>query len=262
MMIKEKSLKLTVRATEPLRIGAKKDPLSGAENAVTRVGGSLAVPGSSLKGALRNQIEAYLIGRFYQTGGWQAGKEHWKPCIPGDQLSADERRLVNEGKYRSQNGTCRYPCTDDKCARETHSICPVCYLLGAMTLPGFVRVPFLLAEGGTNELIGVRLDRATKSIPQVGRGGPVRSYELVPQGTGFSGTLFVTLEDTVTGWQLAKPRKLGEQRSLGDRWLEGQNYDQEAFIKEFILDRLAAINAIGGYKSKGFGRIEITTAQA
>jgi len=74
-----------------------------------------------------------------------------------------------------------------------------------MTLPGFLRVPFLFAEGGAGELVGVRLDRATKTIPQVGRGGQVRSYEVAPQGTAFAGTLYVALADTVTGWEFGNP---------------------------------------------------------
>ena len=43
-MITEKGYRLTIRTIEPLRIGAKKDPLSGADNPVTRVGGTLAIP--------------------------------------------------------------------------------------------------------------------------------------------------------------------------------------------------------------------------
>jgi CRISPR/Cas system CSM-associated protein Csm3 (group 7 of RAMP superfamily) len=261
-MIKEKAYRVTVKTTEPLRIGAKKDPLSGADNPVTRVGGNLAIPGSSLKGALRNQIEAYLIDKFFEGGKWQAGKEAWKPCVPGAEISADERKLIRDGKYRDQDGTCHYPCPERSCRGQVHSICPACYLLGAMTLPGFVRVPFLFAEGGANELVGVRLDRATKTIPQVGRGGPFRSYELVPQDTVFSGTLYVTLEDTVTGWRLGQPRGLGEKNTQGDSWLAGQTLEQEALLKEFIVDRLAAIKTVGGYKSKGFGRIEISAVAA
>ena len=260
-MIKEKTFKLAIQTTEPLRVGAKRDPLSGADNPVVRVGGELAIPGSSLKGALRNQIESYLIDRFFKAGHWEAGKEEWKPCIPGAEVSADERRLIREGKYRDQERTCHYPC-EDRCRGTTHSICPVCYLLGAMTLPGFVRVPFLFAEGASSELSGIRLDRATKTVPQAGRGGSFRSYELVPQGTAFSGTLYVTVEDTVTGWMLGQPRKLGERATKGDKWLEGQQYNESQFLSEFLIERLKAIKTIGGFKSKGFGRIEITAVEA
>jgi CRISPR/Cas system CSM-associated protein Csm3 (group 7 of RAMP superfamily) len=261
-MISQRAYQLTIRTTEPLRIGAKKDPLSGADNPVTRVGARLTIPGSSLKGALRNNVEVYLIDKFLQGGKWQAGKEDWKPCVPGAELSADERRLVREGKYRDQERTCHYPCTDRECKGKVHSICPACYLFGAMTLPGFVRVPFLVAEGGAGELFSLRLDRATKTVPQVGRGGPTRTYELVPQETVFSGTMFVVLEDSVSGWRLGEPRTLGEKGTQGDRWLEGRKHEREAFLKEYVLDRLAAIKVIGGYKSKGFGRIEIAAVPA
>lgn len=258
-MIVERAFRLTIRTTEPLRIGAKKDPLSGSDNPVSRVGGTLAIPGSSLKGALRNQIESYLIGKFFHAGKWESGKDHWKPCIPGAEISADENRLVREGKYRAQERTCHYPCTERECKNQVHSVCPACYLLGAMTLQGFVRVPFLSAEGATNELSSIRLDRATKSIPQV-RGGPFRSYEFVPQGVSFTGILHVTIEDTVLGWRLGEPRALGEQRTVGDKWLEGHHYESEALIRELLLERLSAIKVIGGYRSKGFGGVEIAAA--
>ena len=261
-MIKERALALRVTTAGPLRIGAKKDPLSGADNPVTRVGGSLVIPGSSLKGALRNQIECYLIDKFFKGGIWELGKEEWMPCIPGAEASPDERQLIRDGKYRDQGGTCHYPCAD-KCRNRVHSICPVCYLLGAMTLPGFLRVPFLRAEGGSNELVAVRLDRATKTIPQLGRGGPVRSYELVPQGAVFSGVMHITLEDTITGWKLSQPRQFGDRaRTHGDSWLVGSSYDQGEFFSEFVADRLREINTMGGYRSKGFGRIQIEANQA
>jgi len=256
-VIVERAYKIIVRTIEPLRIGAKRDPLSGADNPVTRVGGALAIPGSSLKGALRYQIESYLIDKFFQAGRWQVGKEDWRPCIPGAEVSHDERRLIREGKYRDQSRTCHYPCTDRECKQQVHSICPACYLLGAMTLPGFVRTPFLFAEGGSNELFSLRLDRATKAVPQIGRGGPTRTYEVVPQDVPFSGTLHVAVEDTVSGWRLGHPRQLGEDRTRGDKWLEGQPYEADTFLREFLLDRLAAIRTIGGYRSKGFGRIHI-----
>ena len=258
-MIHERAYRVTVHTTEPLRIGSRKDPLSGADNPVTRVGGALAIPGSSLKGALRNQIESYLIDKFFQAGKWRVGMEDWKPCVPGSEHSNDERRLIREGKYRNQERACHYPCQDREC-REIHSICPACYLLGAMTLPGFVRVPFLFAEGGSNELFSLRLDRATRTVPQVGRGGPIRTYELVPQDVTFSGTLHVTVEDTVSAWRVGQARQLGEQRTKGDKWLESQTYEPDAFLKEFLLDQLGSIKTIGGYRSKGFGRIQVQAA--
>lgn len=256
-MLKEEILKVKLRTKEPLRIGGKKDPLSGADNPVTKVGGKLVVPGSSLKGVLRNALEQYLIDTYYDNGKWKGGLEHFMPCIPGAELSEDEKKLVSSGKYRDQNGTCRYPCTDRNCGNNrSHSICPVCYLLGSMGLNGFVKVPFLFAETSTAELYSSRMDRATKTIAH----GTNRPYELVPDGTVFEGTLTVLLEDTVLGWKLGESRNLGEARTLGDKWLEQEKKTQEDFIKAYIIDRLTSIKVIGGYKSKGFGAVEISVS--
>jgi CRISPR/Cas system CSM-associated protein Csm3 (group 7 of RAMP superfamily) len=259
-MIREKAFTITIRTKEPLRIGGKKDPLSGADNPVTRVGGKLVVPGSTLKGALRSKIEEFLIDSYFSNGRWKSDFEHFMPCIPGAELSGDEKLLVGAGKYRDQGGTCRYPCTDRNCGRDVkHSICPVCYLLGSMGLNGFSRVPFLSAEGSASELYSSRMDRGTKTIAT----GSNRPYELVPSETVFQGQLFVLLEDTVLNWKLGEPRNVGETRTLGDRWLEGNqgkmmDKTQIDFINTYVIERLRSIKLLGGYKSKGFGMIEVT----
>ncbi len=259
-MIVEKIFTIKLETKEPLRIGGKKDPLSGADNPVTRVGGKLVIPGSTLKGALRSEIERFLITSYFENGKWKEGFEEMKPCIPGAELSADEQALVESGKYRG-GGSCHYPCTDRKCGRSVnHSICPACYLLGAMGLPGFVKVPFLYAEGGADELYSSRIDRATKTVAS----GTNRPYELVPDGTIFIGKLTVLMEDTVLGWKLGEPRRLSEERTLGDRWLEineGKK-ETEELIKTYIIDRLQNIKTLGGYKSKGFGLVTISVTES
>ncbi len=258
-MLKETTFQIKLVTKEPLRIGGKKDPLSGADNPVTRVGGKLVIPGSSLKGALRAEIEKYLIDTYFTNGKWKDGYEDFKPCIPADELSADEQQLVKQKKYRDQGGNCRYPCTDKKCGRDTnHSICPVCYLLGSMGLNGFVKVPFLYADTSTSELYSSRIDRATKTVAH----GTNRPYELIPDGTIFKSTLTVLLEDTVLGWKIGEKRHLGEARTLGDKWLETERKNQNDFVKIYILDRLTNIRVIGGYKSKGFGTVDISVSSA
>ncbi len=259
-MIREKQFRIELTAKEPLRIGGKKDPLSGADLPVTRVGSKLVIPGPSLKGALRAEMEKFLIDSYYTNGKWKDGFEHFKPCVPADELTPDENQLIKAGKYREQGGNCRYPCTEKKCGKEVkHSVCPVCYLLGAMGLNGFVRVPFLYADTSASELYSSRIDRATKTIAQ----GSNRPYELVPDQTVFRGTLAVLLEDTILDWRLGNPRSLGEAKTLGDKWLENRSVDdkaQEEFIKTYITDRLQAINVIGGYKSKGFGAVRVSVS--
>jgi len=123
-----------------------------------------------------------------------------------------------------------------------------------MGLNGFVKVPFLYADVSAMELYSSRMDRATKTIAH----GTNRPYELVPDNVAFTGILTVLLEDTVLGWQIGKTRNLGEQRTKGDKWLETERKSQDEFISTYVIERLKAIKVLGGYKSKGFGKVEIS----
>ena len=203
-------------------------------------------------------MSRFLIDIYFENGKWKAGMEELKPCIPGARLSVDEEALAAEDKYRD-NGACHYPCSVKKCKKDIHSICPACYLLGAMGLPGFVKVPFLYAEGTADELYSSRIDRATQTVVT----GTNRPYELVPDGKVFEGKLTVLTEDTVLGWKLGGPRDVGEKMTLGDKWLKDSKGkmnigETDDFMKTFILDRLTAIKTLGGYKSKGFGLVDIS----
>jgi len=262
-MLKEKSFKVTLVTGEPFRIGAKQHPLSGADNPVTKLGGKLVIPGSTIKGALRSEVERLLIDTYYENDRWKQGFEAFKPCIPGAELSKDEEKLVDSGKYRDKIGACHYPCNPKKCGNTNHSICPACYLFGSMGLTGFVKVPFLYAEVSPTDITGTRIDRARNTVFEKRGRGALYTYEVVPDGVTFSGMLRVLLEDTVLDWNLGEPRDLGEERTLGDLWLKdnkGKMDDkaQEEFIKTYITERLKRINVLGGYKSKGFGNVEIS----
>jgi CRISPR/Cas system CSM-associated protein Csm3 (group 7 of RAMP superfamily) len=261
-MLKEKSFKVTLVTKEPFRVGAKPDPMETI-NPITKMGGRLVIPGSTLKGALRSEVEKFLIDTYFQNAKWKEGFEAFKPCIPGAELSKDEEKLVDAGKYRDKFGSCRYP-TDPKKTRDKKlPICPSCYMFGAMGLVGFLKVPFLYAEGSPTDITGTRIDRARKTVFEKRGKGALYSYEVVPDGTNFTGILTVLLEDTVLGWKLGEPRDLGEEMTLGDLWLKdkkGKVDDKahEEFIKTYITDRLQALKILGGYKSKGFGNVEIS----
>lgn len=250
-MLRKIFYEIILTNSEPLRIGGPDDPLSGEHNAVARVGSMVVIPGSSLKGALRAAIEHWLVDQHYQNGSWKPGAEQYKPCIPADRPSPDEQALINAGKYRGPN--CRYRNTPKDIDRGHQPICPVCYFLGAMGLEGFVRVPFLNADVSANKLYSSRIDRAIKTVAEKTN----RPYELVPPDTQFKGNLEVVIEDTLLGWRLGSPRKLGE-RSLGDKWLEqGNSSDSAGLIQQYLIERLKSIQIMGGYKSKGFGRVKI-----
>jgi CRISPR/Cas system CSM-associated protein Csm3 (group 7 of RAMP superfamily) len=260
-MTEKKQYEIVLVTKEPIRIGGKTDPLSGAENPVMRVGGKIVVPGPSLKGALRNEVERFLIEKYYDTtsGKWPNTETALKPCIPATKLSKDEEELVKQGKYKIHKaGGCHYPCDTrpHKCENDKHTICPVCYFSGAQGLPGFVRVPFLFSDVGWDELYSSRLDRATGTVVH----GTNRPYSVVPNETTFKGILEVIIKDDVLNWELGKPRNLTDN-SKGDAWLNGGEWNQEKIIKELIVGRLENIELIGGYKSKGCGKVEISVRE-
>ena len=261
-MIKEKEFEIVLKTLEPIRIGGVNDPLSGIDNPIALVGNKVVVPGSTLKGAYRWEMEQYLIDTYFnrETGKWRDANR--QPCIPSTKLSPDENQLVKNGLYRFYNkfqqrdetvkgNGCHYPCVR-KCGEKQHEICPVCYFLGANGLEGFIKVPFLYAEAAVDELYSANIDRVTQTVKQ----GTNRPYQLVPDGTIFKGTLTVIIRDTVRDKELGKARTL-KDKTGGDAWLAGNPPSKEKLLKEFVTDRLENIKTIGGYKSKGFGKVEI-----
>ncbi len=248
-MIKEKRIKVILETLDEFRVGGIADPLSGADNPVSKIGSRLVIPGPSLKGALRNSIETFLIDGYFdlKSQKWSLEKKTWQPCIPATELSTDETSLVRQGKYRGFG--CVY-------GKNNLPICPACYLLGAQSMNGFVRVPFLSTDVPLSKLYSARIDRATKIVAKRSN----RPYELVPKGTKFEGEMTVLLEDTVLNWVLGKSRPLAET-ATSDAWLNGLTITQPEFIKTYILDRLISINRLGGYKSKGFGTVKISVQE-
>ncbi len=264
-MIETKEFEIVLTTLEPIRIGGIANPLSGIDNPIAMVGNKAVVPGSTLKGAYRWEIERYLIDTYFDRTAKTWKDKNLQPCIPSTKLSPDENLLVQNGLYRFYNqfqqrgdvkgDGCHYPCVG-KCKNNGHEICPVCYFLGANGLEGFVKVPFLYAEIPVNELYSANIDRAIQTVKQ----GTNRPYQLVPDGTKFKGTLTVLVNDTVRGRELGKARNLKDTTG-GDAWLARNTLSKEAIIKEFVTDRLESIKIIGGYKSKGFGKVNIKVKQ-
>ena len=245
----------------PFSDRGKADPMSESDNPVAIVGGRPCVPGSSLKGALRAELEHWLNDQYFQSH-WMSSPPAMlslQPCIPATKRSADEDRLVREKHYRPTS--CRYPLDNRGFDRnrgpatpqQLPSICPACYLLGAQGLVGFVSVPFLFAGPGYAELYSARLERTSHTVMQ----GSNRAYQLIPPETVFSGEMTVLIKDDVLGWEIGRPRPLG-QPTGGDAWLtDGDSWNQARVLKNLIVDRLEAIDQLGGYRSKGFGSVKI-----
>jgi CRISPR/Cas system CSM-associated protein Csm3 (group 7 of RAMP superfamily) len=231
-----------VETQEPFRIGANKDVMDVEDNPIARVGERPVIQGPSLKGAFRAAVEEFLISTY-------PDKEHMRPCIPSspNALSDDERQLIKQGKYRD-GGTCHY-----SSKANSKSICPACYLFGAMGLPGFVRVPYLFTGTAIEKLYSVRVDRALRTVAEKTN----RDYQIMPDKTKFIGDLEILIEDTANGWKLGEKRPIGDKRPdfLGDAWLEGWNADK--ILERLIIERLKSINILGGFKSKGCGKVEV-----
>jgi len=248
MTIEYKQFQVTLVTQEPFRIGALEDVMSGIHNPVATVGGRVVVQGSSLKGALRANVEGYLIERY-------GDDPEMKPCIPSSErtLSPDEKILINKGLYR-RGGSCMY-----SQRRKSPSICPTCYLFGAQGIVGFVRVPYLYSDVSPESLYAVRIDRAAGVVAERTN----REYQIMRDGVEFTGILEVLMSHPARAWELGQPRPLQKTDEFhGDRWLERNGWSAERIIDELLIQRLESLNLLGGFKSKGCGKVSVTMADA
>jgi CRISPR/Cas system CSM-associated protein Csm3 (group 7 of RAMP superfamily) len=240
---------ITLTTREPLRIGAQKDIMSAIDNPISNIGGRPVVQGPTLKGALRGAIERYLIENY-------KGNDSLKPCIPSDKrtLSSDENKLIAAGLYR-KDGACKYRSEEKE---NKKPICPACYFLGAMGLVGFIRIPtlFISSDHQIQSLYSVRLDRASGTVAEKTN----RDYQIIPDGAKFEGNLEVILDDPVRKWTFGKQRQGEVDAWLKEKDAKGVVFSDKtahAIIQEFIIDRLQGIDLLGGFKSKGCGKVEI-----
>lgn len=264
-MIRQKNLVVRLTTLDPFHIGGKDNPLSEADNPVAVVGSRVCIPGATLKGAYRAELERWLNDKYNINGRWS--EDSLRPCLPTTRPSKDEHNLINSGKYRDKG--CAYESEKgrygDKRDNSRHQqpkdqkgICPACYLLGARGLVGFINVPFLFTDVSFEGLYSARLERVSRTVMQ----GTNRSYQLIPPNTVFTGEIQILVADDFLGWELGKKRPLKEN-SDADIWLEksktpdGQNWDIRSLIKFMIAERLQAIQRLGGYRSKGFGGVKI-----
>jgi CRISPR/Cas system CSM-associated protein Csm3 (group 7 of RAMP superfamily) len=254
---------------EPLHIGGASNVLSNIDNPIVFLNGDIpAIPGTSIKGAWRSEIERYLIKYLEERNLLNSGESlGLKPCIPtpSNLLSDDEKAAFNDSmKYKRQK---RFNNRDKKdeyflnaCDYDKNSdyICPACYLLGAQTLHGFIRVPFLTPAEGQSDintlLYSIREDRA--------KGGAARSsnrgWYVVDPNTKFVGMAEILLRDKLTDWTFGKKReKLRHGNGRLDRWLDQQDWSLESIIEHLIRKRIEALDILGGYKWKGCGRVKI-----
>jgi len=246
-----KRFTVTVKTLGPLHVGGPDDPLGSADdNPVAMIGKTACIPGPTLKGALRAEIERYLIS---------LNAPELRPCLTTAQPSEAEKALTDGDRVLFRKKPCALKAGSGYSEQEP--ICPACYLLGAQGLVGFVSVPFLMAPETVKPgvLYASRLDRVTGTVV-----GGNRSYQVIPPDVPFSGIMDVLIEDKVTGWTFGRKRPIRtrEGDSLDvDAWIDCANRlptsDAVSLLDELVLNRLKSINVIGGYRSKGFGAVEV-----
>jgi CRISPR/Cas system CSM-associated protein Csm3 (group 7 of RAMP superfamily) len=238
-MQETKKLKMVLETIAPIRIGANRSALSTVDLAIVKIGGKYCIPGSSLKGALRNKLDEYFISLYKEKN-----KETLKPCIAASEASPSEEKLLRDC-YKM------FGCNFNEI--ENDYICPSCYFLGAQGIRGFVIVPILFtSDENIEKITGISIDRATKTA----RRGALYSYQIIPQGVKFEGIMEILIKDAVTGFEFGKPRKIGNITI--DKWLEDLNdFRSTEKLLDILKKSLENINRLGGFISKGLGNVKI-----
>ena len=95
MSIKYVEYEITLVTESPFRVGRKKDPFTTVDQPIIMIGNRVVIPGTTLKGALREAIERYLIEKYSDKPGM-------KPCLPAtpQTVTPDERELIRQDKYK------------------------------------------------------------------------------------------------------------------------------------------------------------------
>ena len=245
-----------------LHIGGSPTPLTDKKAPIFMIGDQPAIPASSFKGAFRNKVEAYLIEHQdeLKTIFRVEDAKCLMPCIPASKPTAAEKSfLTNKAVYREKN--CEVKVDEKRIKVPDSGICPVCYLFGANGLMGFLRIPnFLPITKGLIKLeqTQIGIDRKTGTARH---GAIVRGDQVLP-GTKFVGKLEILLNDG--NFEFGVPRKMGENnKPVLDTWLnntetEDLNEIQIKIIDNLILRPLKELDRLGGQKSKGAGKVEIT----
>lgn len=239
-----------------LHVGGSPSPLTEKKLPVLKVNEVPCIPASSFKGAFRYQVEQTFINdeeRMKEIFNVSDGSQ-LKPCIPGTRPSAAERSLNG---YRSDKG-CEVSVDQKGVKIPDSGVCPVCYLFGAMGLPGFLRIPNFFPEEGSHciDQTNIRIDRKTQTVVH----RATFKGEQVKPKTTFKGNLRIIVKDS--NFDFGRPREI-DHETVADLWLQGVNQQnlpdvQKRIVNEVLVPALNNVTILGGQKSKGAGDIEIS----
>lgn len=267
-------IKITVEYNSFLHIGASYDPRAVIKGQIFKVDRLPVIPATSFKGALRYQLEQYFIHKHDDLKNKFNCNDikFLKPCIPTTAITKAEIELTKE-VYRNQYinnskyTTCYLSVDEGKINYPNDGICPVCYFMGAAGLPGFLRFTnFMTSE--RNSIIyqtNIRLCRKTNTAAT----GAKVEQEQVKGNTVFHGSIEIVIEnpiDRLQGIMFGMPRiiKVNEENKQLelDKWLsnwgEGDKRKRiKTLIEEILIPSIQNIKELGGYKSRGAGRVTV-----
>lgn len=193
----EHIVELTVKYTTlgTLSIGGGDQPQSTVDSPVVRIGGEPVIPGSSLKGALRSNLEAILAGQGVAV------------CVPYTAIPNDIRKSDRTDQYLREIGRLN-TCRPDK------DPCPICQMFGtagsAKGLSGRVVVLDARVQDFDPAILTERAHVAITRDTRAQAGGALLSVEAVDAGVEFSGVIrLINAEDWMVGAILRGLEALG-----------------------------------------------------
>jgi len=256
-------VRISVRPGSFLHIGGANTPLSDVKQQVFKVDGIPAIPATSLKGALRHQLDLLFIEK---GDAWArrlgVPRDALKPCIPSSDPTRAERDALS-GTYRvtlakNHPQHCGIDSEHDKITPYGGGVCPVCYFLGAPGLPGFVRVDNFFPESRGAQSLRIEQPRLRidREVTTAAHGALVTSEQVKP-GTVFRGVVEICRH--FSGFEFGRPRTIaGEQL---DPWLVGTGMSLDEIrlflVNECLLPALRNITVLGGQKSLGAGKVAV-----
>jgi len=249
------NIRVIVEEESFLHIGGNPSPLTGKKAPIFMIKEVPAIPATSFKGALRYATELYIKTHLDELMKiFEVSNENFLiPCIPSSNPSNAEKTIKN---YRHEN--CQIKIERENLKIPDNGVCPVCYLFGANGMMGFLRFYNLLATSpGLNKMeqTNIRIDRKMNTAAS----GAIVSGDQVLPGTQFSGELEIILNDE--NYEFGKPRRIGDK--VIDKWLIGVEKEDLKSLRlkianYLILKPLSNIDRLGGQKSRGGGKVQIT----
>ncbi len=190
-----------------LSIGAGDQPGSTVDSPIVRIGGEPAIPGSSLKGALRAAVESLLAAKDAQV------------CVPFTAIPQEMRREKRVSEYLRRIGRL------DTCDPR-NAVCGACELFGTaggqVGLSGrAIVVDARLKDGFDPAMLTERTHVAITRDTRSQAGGALMNIEAVDAGVEFTGAIrLINPEDWHVGAVL-RGLEAVEQLGLGAKKTSG-----------------------------------------